>query len=212
MAKTKARRKPAPKRRRNRSAPAPKKADQSLTASETSSGPGDKLTDEQQTVVVQRLAMFDTPSQVADFVREEFGVEITRQSIHYYDPTHGDKPAEKWVQIFNATRTAFLESTADIPIANKSVRLRRIERMALAAEKSRNYALAAQLHEQAAKEVGEVFTNRLKAEHTGRDGEPIEVVTNELRNKLTRRIAGIAARVGPPSNHSGSVSNGARSA
>lgn len=104
--------------------------------------------------------MFDPPQTVADWVREEFGIEITRQSIHHYDPTIGEKPAEKWCQIFKATRKEFLKTTADIPIANRSVRLRRLERMALAAERSRNYALAAALHEQAAKEVGDVYTNK----------------------------------------------------
>lgn len=115
--------------------------------------------------------MFDSPQTVADWVSEEYDIKITRQTIHGYDPTHGPKPAEKWCAIFEATRAAFLKTTADIPIANRSVRLRRLERMALAAERLRNYALAAALHEQAAKEVGDVYTNRTKVALTDPDGE-----------------------------------------
>lgn len=104
--------------------------------------------------------MFDTPQTVADFVKEEFDITMTRQSIQHYDPTVGEKPAEKWCRIFEETRAAFLKTTAEIPIANRSVRLHRLERMAIAAEKSRNYVLAAALYEQAAKEVGNLFTNK----------------------------------------------------
>jgi hypothetical protein len=126
----------------------------------TESPIGDKLTDEMKLAVVQRLAMYDTPQQVADAVKEEYGIEITRQAIHYYDPTHEPKPPEKWCKIFDSTRAEFLKTTANIPIANRSFRLHRLERMAVAAEKQRNFALAAQLYEQAAKEVGELFTNK----------------------------------------------------
>src|SRR4051794_15770234 len=101
-----------PRRKRTARAAAPR-PDRALTPT----GPGDKLDESQQTAVVQRLAMYDTPQQVADFVREEYGIPITRQSIQHYDPTVGAKPAEKWCAIFEATRKAFLETTAEIPIA-----------------------------------------------------------------------------------------------
>jgi hypothetical protein len=183
-------------RSRARKAKPRRRATRTPDRSLTPTGPGDKLTDAQQTAVVQRLAMYDSPQQVADWVKEEFGIDMTRQAVQYYDPTVGEKPSEKWCAIFEATRSEFLKTTADIPIANKSVRLRRLERMALAAERQRNYLLAAQLHEQAAKEVGEIYTNRHKMEHTGKDGEPIEVRTDEIRNRIVRRIAGVASRIG----------------
>lgn len=168
---TRSRRKP----RKRRAPRTRQKADASLTQA----GRGDKLTPEQQTAVVQRLAMFDSPQTVVDWVREEFGIEITRQTAQGYDPTVGPKPAEKWCAIFEATREAFLKTTADIPIANRSVRLRRLERMALAAERLRNYALAAALHEQAAKEVGDVYTNRTRVALTDPDGAPFRVIVEE---------------------------------
>lgn len=154
--------------------------------------------------------MFDTPQTVVDFVKEEFGIDVTRQSVQYYDPTVGDKPAERWCLIFETTRKEFLKTTADIPIANRSVRLRRLERMALAAERQKNYVLAAALHEQAAKEVGELYTNRHMMELSGKDGGPIEVKTDDLRKRIVGRIAGVASRIGPHTNNSGAHASGAR--
>lgn len=168
MTATKSRRKTR-KRTTKRAAPRP---DTPLTPP----GPGDKLSESQQTAVVQRLAMYDTPQTVADFVREEFGIEITRQSIQHYDPTVGEKPAEKWCAIFEETRTTFLKSTAEIPAANRSVRVRWLQRMVVTAEKRGNVVLAAQILEQIAKETGDVYTNRQKVAITDPDGEPFRVI------------------------------------
>lgn len=126
-----------------------------------------RLSDEHKTFIVQRLAMFDTPQQVADAVKEEYGIEVPRQQVQSYDPTVGIKPAKKWIALFDASREKFLESVSEIPIANRSVRLRRLERMAVSAEQRKNYPLAAQLLEQAAKEVGEAYTNTRNIKHSG---------------------------------------------
>jgi hypothetical protein len=37
--------------------------------------------------IVQRLARFDAPSQVVKAVKEEFGLDVSRQRVHFYDPT-----------------------------------------------------------------------------------------------------------------------------
>ena len=120
-----------------------------------------KLTDEARAFVVQQLAMYDAPSVVAKALKADFGLVITPQAIEAYDPTKraGAKVAEKWKALFNSTRKAFLDDSATIGIANRSVRLRRLERMAAQAEGMGNLALAAQLHEQAAKEMGNAYTN-----------------------------------------------------
>lgn len=120
-----------------------------------------KLTEEARAFVVQQLAMYDAPSVVAKALKADFGLVITPQAIEAYDPTKraGAKIAEKWKALFNSTRKAFLDDSATIGIANRSVRLRRLERMAAQAEGMGNLALAAQLHEQAAKEMGNAYTN-----------------------------------------------------
>lgn len=140
-----------------------------------------KLTDEVQTFVVTSLAMFDTPMTVADAVKKDFGIEITRQAVECYDPTKkaGAKLAEKWKALFEEARKAFVEDTASIAISHKTVRLRALQRMSEKAEDMRNLPLAAALLEQAAKEMGNAFTNR--RELTGKDGKdlpaPVSPVT-----------------------------------
>lgn len=155
-----------------------------------------KLSDEAKTFIVQALACFDTPSDVAEAVRAEFGVEIAKQSIEAYDPTKvaGKNIAARWRKIFEATRKAYLENTALIPIANRSVRLRAIQRMAHKAEKQKNFVLAAALYEQAAKEVGDAYTN--KRQLTGANGGPIQtenktaVTLTATDEELVKRFLG----------------------
>lgn len=122
--------------------------------------------------IVQALACFDTPSQVVESVQVEFQVKITRQQVEAYDPTKasGKALAARWVEMFNATRTRFQNEIADIPIANKAYRLRALDRMMTRAEGMKNMALAASLMEQAAKEVGDAYSNKQKVEHTSPDG------------------------------------------
>lgn len=132
-----------------------------------------KLTDEARAFVVQQLAMWDAPSVVAKALKAEFGLTVTPQAVEAYDPTKraGRNLVPKWRTLFEATRKAFIDDSATIGIANRSVRLRRLERMATQAEAMSNLALAAQLHEQAAKEMGNAYTNR--RELTGKDGKDL---------------------------------------
>lgn len=120
------------------------------------------LRSEVKAFIVQALACFDTPSQVVAAVKTEFGIEISRQQCESHDPTKyaGQGLGAKWVELFHAARKRFREETADIPIANRAFRLRTLGRMAEKAENMKNIALTAQLLEQAAKEVGDVFVNR----------------------------------------------------
>lgn len=120
------------------------------------------LSNEVKTFIVQALACFDTPSQVAEAVKQEFRLEISRQLVETYDPTKraAKNLAKRWVVMFEDTRKRFREETAEIPIANRAYRLRALGRMAEKVEGMRNYGLAMQLLEQAAKEVGDVYLNR----------------------------------------------------
>lgn len=122
--------------------------------------------------IVQALACFDTPSQVVESVQKEFTLKITRQQVESHDPTKvsGKTLGKKWVDLFNASRERFQTEISDIPIANKSYRLRALDRMMTKAEGMRNMALAATLIEQAAKECGDAYTNKHKLEHTSPDG------------------------------------------
>jgi len=142
--------------------------------------------------IVQSVACFDTPSQVVESVLKEFGIQITRQQVEQNDPTKvsGKGLAKKWSDLFNTTRERFLNEISDIPIANKAYRLRVLQRMATTAEGMKNIGMTAQLLEQAAKEVGDAYTNKLKVESTGKDGGPIEHkdMTNEQLDEALQEL------------------------
>lgn len=121
-----------------------------------------ELPDEVKTFVVQALACFDTPSEVARAVKDDFGLAMSRQAVQAYDPTKqaGADLSAEFKALFEATRALFLKDTADIAVSHRSVRLRRLQRLADRAEAMGNLAMAASLLEQIAKEVGNVFTNK----------------------------------------------------
>ncbi|MCK1125316.1 DUF2280 domain-containing protein [Enterobacter bugandensis] len=137
------------------------------------------LKGEVKAFIVQSLACFDTPSRVVELVKKEFGLSITRQQVESHDPTkaNGRGLAQKWVDMFNATRERFQNEISDIPIANKAYRLRVLDRMATRAEGMKNLALTAEIIEQAAKECGDAYTNKHKFEHSGPDGGAIQTIT-----------------------------------
>lgn len=120
------------------------------------------LTTEIKTFIVQALACFDSPSTVAKAVGAEFGVTMSRQQVEIHDPTKRCSKglAKRWVYLFHDTRAAFHRAIVDIPIANRSYRLRVLGRMAVDAEQSGNFGMVSRLYEQAAKECGDMYLNR----------------------------------------------------
>ncbi|MBF8732815.1 DUF2280 domain-containing protein [Pseudomonas guariconensis] len=132
------------------------------------------LSNEVKAFIVQALACFDTPSQVAEAVNKEFGIEISRQTAESHDPTkrQGRNLAKRWVVLFEDTRARFREETAEIPIANRAYRLRTLGRLAEKVEGMRNYGLTLQILEQAAKEVGDVYVNRQTKNENPHDNVP----------------------------------------
>ena len=120
------------------------------------------LSEDAKRHIVKALACFDTPTQVVASVKEEFGVDVPRNQVAQYDPTKvsGKTLSLKWRTLFDDTRKRFREDVAEIPIASRAFRLRALARMAQQAEGMRNIALAVQVIEQAAKEVGDMYVNR----------------------------------------------------
>ncbi|HPG88680.1 MAG TPA: DUF2280 domain-containing protein [Hyphomicrobium sp.] len=146
-----------------------------------------KLTEEAQSFVVCALACFDTPAAVAAAVKREFGVAVRAQSIEAYDPTKraGKRLSLQWRELFAATREKFQYETASVGVAHRSVRLRKLDRMVQAAEDGKDYVLAAALLEQAAKEMGNVYTNHRVL--SGPQGRPMQVQT--ITSTMTQQEA-----------------------
>lgn len=135
---------------------------------------GKQLPDEVKRHIVQALACFDAPSVVVASVKAEFDLVVSRQQVETYDPTKhaGRTLSEKWRALFDQARKSFVEDSSQIAIAHRSTRLRALQRMATVAEGKGNFPLAAQLHKQAAEEMGNAYTNR--RELSGPGGKPIQ--------------------------------------
>jgi len=133
------------------------------------------LTRQQKVFVVERLASFQTPTEVVQAVAETFNVTVTRQQLQRYDPStvNGADLAPELKKLFEKTRERYLQETGDIAIAHQAYRLRELNELYSRAKQSRNYVLAAAHLEQASKEIGGVFTSR--REVSGRGGGAVEL-------------------------------------
>lgn len=121
------------------------------------------LTGPQKLAIVLALACFDSPSEVQRQLKDDFELEASLQQIRYYDPTtpQGSRElAPELRETFRRTREAFLKGREGIAIGHKVVRLRRLERLFHARRVQNSPELQLKVLEQAAKEEGEVYSNR----------------------------------------------------
>jgi hypothetical protein len=133
------------------------------------------LNKKQKYFIVRSLAVFNTPQETVTLVKEEFNIDVSRQQVESYDPT---KRAGKDLSIelkgeFELARKEFLDTPQNIPIANLSVRLQRLENQYQKHGKNRVAALS--ILKQAAEDMGGKYTN--KQEITGADGGPLQTTT-----------------------------------
>jgi hypothetical protein len=118
------------------------------------------LTDEIKEFIVRSLARYETPSQVAEAVAVTFGVAVSRQQVYRYDPACSQPPAQRWRDLHAVARAKFLAETAEIGIAHKAVRLRKLDDWVNRADENDDVRLVVKLLEQAARECGGVYENR----------------------------------------------------
>lgn len=142
------------------------------------------LTPATKVFIVQRLACYDSADEIIEAVKDEFGVAVSKQQLQTYNPEkHNGKDLSKDLKKqFYATRDKYLQDTSSIPIANKAHRLNRYQKLADRVE-SRNPVLALQIYEQAAKECGDMFTNRAN-NGAGDKGANLTQVLSDLIEKL----------------------------
>ncbi|MGS0705473.1 DUF2280 domain-containing protein [Acinetobacter sp. ANC 3781] len=127
--------------------------------------------------IVQSLACFETPQQVADSVEEIYKIKIDRKQCHSYDPTKyaGRNLSKKLKDLFERTRKDFRENVEDIAIANKAFRLMELQKMY--EDSGKNKRTKQNLLKQAFQETDGRVT---KQEITGKDGKPIETVSSNV--------------------------------
>jgi hypothetical protein len=124
--------------------------------------------------IVRSLATYETPSETARGVQEEFGIEVTKQQCEAYDPTKktGQDLSEEFKAEFYRVRKEMNDNLSSIPIANIAYRLMRLQKFIDLAQFKANPVIVPSLMEQAAKEVGGLYTNR--KEITGAGGGPLQ--------------------------------------
>lgn len=156
-----------------------------------------RMTDDVRAEIVMRLAMYDTVADIQADLRAR-GIEITHQAIGAYNAeTNGARRiAKRWVDLFHATREQWLKEIAAEPIANRAFRLRRLTEILNKAMKRGDLARAQGALEQAAKEVGNVFTNVSKVQGTALPGQvPVDRTPEENRNILIDRLTEALAKL-----------------
>jgi len=126
--------------------------------------------------IVESLARLDTPKTVADAVKKEFGVEISRQAVEAHDPSKvaGVNLASSLREHFHKTRETFRRELDAIPVASKAVRLWFIDKLVRKFEERGNLIACAQMLEQAAKEMGGMYVGRGAIPEAKKEPEVLE--------------------------------------
>jgi hypothetical protein len=147
------------------------------------------LRDSERREIVRRLACFESPPEVAEWASEEFEKDVTRNQVHHYDPTRSDETAEKWEELFQETREAFLSDLDTIPLSHQAVRLRELTDLYERAKEQEEIEKAARMLKQAAKESGGKFTNVERKEHSGSVDLSRDVDLTSLTDDQIERLA-----------------------
>lgn len=156
-----------------------------------------KLTEEHKAMIVTSYACYMTPMQIVRAFRERFDIaddpnKSLYKQIRDWGP-HGKTGcrAGKWRELFDTTRQRFLAEMGEIPIANQATRLRYLNEIVEAALEKNNPRIALEAMEQAAKEMGNAFTNRRElagtVEHTVTDTRDMSI--DERRNMLADKLS-----------------------
>ncbi|WP_086381843.1 DUF2280 domain-containing protein [Caballeronia sordidicola] len=79
--------------------------------------------------IVRLLAQGDSPIEVVRAVAQDFSLEVSVQTVNRYHPDKptGDCLSKPLRELFYSTRKAFVESPDNLPMAQKAIRLRRLD-------------------------------------------------------------------------------------
>lgn len=155
-----------------------------------------ELSEDLKYEVVRRLARFERPAEIMRWLKAEYEVEVVVQNIVAYDPTRVTfRAAEKWRILFDATRKSFLTDVESVPIANQGYRLAMLDMLFNDAVKAKNKVEARACLEQAAKEIGGIYSN-VRTLHTPDMDKPgREIPAHERQQALADLIDGAMGRL-----------------
>lgn len=164
-----------------------------------------KLPDEVKAFIVVQFGLYRSPTEVADLVKEEFDIEITRQQANEYNAGGHNRAqlAKKWVDLFDETREKAKKNLIDVPIASLAYRLQVLGQMARRALRQGNRTQVAAFLKQAAEDAGGSYTNKQALAHwmvggqgAGPAGDVKNLTEEEAETRLLEAFSLMFAR--PP--------------
>ena len=127
-----------------------------------------------------------------------FRSELSHKQVGRYDPTRPYFDAgEKWREVFWGRRKAYLENVADVPIAHLGYRLQLLQRGVEAAQTAKNWALLAELLEQAARAVGGIMPTQRNHPATDKRTDDLQNMTSDERRAALAAIVQRAMEAAP---------------
>lgn len=167
------------------------------------------LTEAQQRWIVCRFACHGRLGEVMAEFEQEFGKPITTTTLRNYDMRNirdaehaKERGVAKWYPVFKDAQKEYAASIANIPIADATYRLTKIDEMFALAWDRRNFKMAKDLLEQAAKETGGAFSNRRQVEGTVEHNHhheevPIDAQRSVIAEKIGEALAAMMAGTPP---------------
>lgn len=165
-----------------------------------------QLTESLKVEIVQRLARFQPPAEIARQLREDYALEVGIPQIVGYDPTRPSFEAgQRFVEIFNITREAFIKNVDAVPIANQGYRLQVLQSLLENHLKHKKLPEAARVVEQAAKEMGGLYAaiDKSRAAEPPKESEPLateEERKAKLAGLMDAAIANMKAKATAPAS------------
>ena len=120
-----------------------------------------ELSDDHKREIVELLACFHEVATIRDYFREQHDLDLDHKQIGSYDPTRSYfEASQRWKDLFEQQRAAYIAEIGSIPIANQAYRLNVLQRELNKAVKRNDPTDTLAILEQAAKEVGGILTNQ----------------------------------------------------
>ncbi len=169
------------------------------TVEESATPARGKLTYDEQMELCRYLAEFHNVAQAVIFVRQQFGKKLAYMSVKGY------LESDKWLQIIDRFRNEYVTSFMEVPVANKRVRLERLEvlyQIAFRAGKvstAREILSASRIEVGEGHEAGSQSDSLMYKKYSTMTNEEIEErlrVIREKKKELTLRLDSTTPRHG----------------
>ncbi|MFW6015105.1 MAG: hypothetical protein ACOCRK_01555 [bacterium] len=143
-----------------------------------------KLTISQKNALIEWLAEGYDSREVAEKIKDKYGIYYTRQSVEHYLDNHKD-------EIINKRQELNYNIKERIPLANKGIRVSKLAEVAGKALKTNDFQEFRLYMKLIAEEMGDLQDNIIiKGEVQGLIGQLVTIIQHEVKDEETiKRIA-----------------------